>query len=254
MRNPQKKDTVVDMKNIRAGCRNCPLRTMCLPLGLGDSEIRDFEAIIERHRKLKKGARLYRVGDPFRALFAIRSGSTKSCEVTAEGGLQITGFHLPGELLGVDAINAGQHPCDVVALEPTEVCEIPFDRLETLSREIPAVQHQLFKLMSREIETEETQLLMLGRMRADARLAAFLTAYARRLERLGQSPVEVRLPMSRQDLGDFLGLALETVSRLFSRFQDDGHILVQGRRIRIRNADGLRRVTEKFGPSHSVNA
>jgi len=141
-----------------------------------------------------------------------------------------------------------------VALENTEVCELPFDRLEELAREMPGLQHQLFRLMSREILEEETQLLMLGRMKAEERLAAFLLNFSKRFEQLGASPVELRLPMSRQDLGDYLGLALETVSRLFSRFQDEGMIRVQGRSVVLRDIKRLSQVTEQTSFSQSARA
>jgi CRP/FNR family transcriptional regulator len=158
--------------------------------------------------------------------------------------VQITGFHLPGELLGIDAINSDKHPCDVIALETTEVCELPFGKLETLARELPGLQHQLFRLMSREVAEEEGQLLMLGRMKAEERLAAFLLSFSKRFQLLGHSPTDLRLPMSRQDLGDYLGLALETVSRLFSRFQEEKLITVQGRNVMLLNVVRLKNVTE----------
>jgi CRP/FNR family transcriptional regulator len=154
--------------------------------------------------------------------------------------VQITGFHLPGELLGIDAISSDQHPRDVVALETTEICELPFRKLETLARGLPDLQHQLFRLMSREIMQEEVQLLMLGRMKAEERLAAFLLRFSKRYQALGHSPTDLRLPMSRQDLGDYLGLALETVSRLFSRFQEEKLITVQGRGIKQLNIARLK--------------
>jgi CRP/FNR family transcriptional regulator len=237
--------SVIDIATLKAACSECSLRGLCLPLGLGTDDMRALEGTVKSHRKLSKGEFLYRVGDPFHALFAIRSGSTKTCEIAADGSVQITGFHLPGELLGIDAISSEQHPCDVVALETTEICELPFGKLEALAREVPGLQHQLFRLMSREIMQEESQLLMLGRMKAEERLAAFLLSFSKRYHALGQSPTDLRLPMSRQDLGDYLGLALETVSRLFSRFQEDKLITVQGRSIKLLNMARLKDVIEQ---------
>ena len=237
--------TVIDIVTLKAACSECTLRGLCLPLGLGADDMRALEGIIKGHRRLSKGEFLYRVGDPFRALFAVRSGSTKTCEIAADGSVQITGFHLPGELLGIDAISSEQHPCDVVALETTEICELPFGKLEAMARELPGLQHQLFRLMSREIMQEEAQLLMLGRMKAEERLAAFLLSFSRRYQNLGHSPTDLRLPMSRQDLGDYLGLALETVSRLFSHFQEEKLITVQGRSIKLLNMVRLKDVTEQ---------
>ncbi len=236
---------VINIAALKAACSDCSLRDLCLPLGLGAEDMRALEGTVKSHRKLNKGEFLYRVGDPFRSLFAIRAGSTKTCEIAADGSVQITGFHLPGELLGIDAINSEKHPCDVIALETTEVCELPFGKLEALARELPGLQHQLFRLMSREIAVEEVQLLMLGRMKAEERLAAFLLSFSKRFRVLGYSPTDLRLPMSRQDLGDYLGLALETVSRLFSRFQEEKLITVQGRNVKLLNIARLKGVTEQ---------
>jgi len=237
--------TVINIATLKAACSDCSLRDLCLPLGLNADDLRTLEGTVQSHRKLNKGDFLYRVGDSFRSLFAIRTGSTKTCEIAADGSVQITGFHLPGELLGIDAINSDIHPCDVIALETTEVCELPFGKLETLARELPGLQHQLFRLMSREVAEEEGQLLMLGRMKAEERLAAFLLSFSKRFQLLGYSPTDLRLPMSRQDLGDYLGLALETVSRLFSRFQEDKLITVQGRNVKLLNIVRLKGVTEQ---------
>jgi CRP/FNR family transcriptional regulator len=237
--------SVIDIAILKAACGECSLRTLCLPLGLGIDDMHTLEGVVKSHRKLSKGDFLYRSGDPFHSLFAIRTGSTKTCEIAADGSVQITSFHLPGELLGIDAISSEQHPCDVIALEATDICELPFAKLETLARELPGLQHQLFRIMSREIMEEESQLLMLGRMKAEERLAAFLLSISKRYQRLGYSPTDLRLPMSRQDLGDYLGLALETVSRLFSRFQEDKLITVQGRNIKLLNVLRLKDVTEQ---------
>jgi len=237
--------TVINIATLKAACSDCSLRDLCLPLGLNADDLRTLEGTVKSHRKLNKGDFLYRVGDSFRSLFAIRTGSTKTCEIAADGSVQITGFHLPGELLGIDAINSDIHPCDVIALETTEVCELPFGKLETLARELPGLQHQLFRLMSREVAEEEGQLLMLGRMKAEERLAAFLLSFSKRFQLLGYSPTDLRLPMSRQDLGDYLGLALETVSRLFSRFQEEKLITVQGRNVKLLNIVRLKGVTEQ---------
>jgi len=237
--------TVIDIAALKVACSECSLRSLCLPLDLGAEDMRALEGIVKSHRKLSKGDFLYRTGDPFRALYAIRSGSTKTCEIAADGSVQITGFHLPGELLGIDAISSEQHPCDVVALESTEICELPFGKLEAMARELPGLQHQLFRIMSREIMQEEAQLLMLGRMRAEERLAAFLISFSKRYQLLGFSPTDLRLPMSRQDLGDYLGLALETVSRLFSHFQEEKLITVHGRSIELLDPARLKNVTDQ---------
>jgi len=246
---PRNPENVISLTTLKAACQNCSLRELCLPLGLTETDMLSLEESIKGRRKLKKGSFLYRAGDPFRALYAIRSGSTKTCEIAADGSVQITGFHLPGELLGIDAISVDKHPCDVVALEPTEICVLPFDKLEFLAHQIPGLQRQLFRIMSREIMEEGAQLLMLGRMKAEERLATFLLSFSRRYQQLGYSPTELRLPMSRQDLGDYLGLALETVSRLFSRFQEEQLISVHGRNIQLHEMVKLKAIIDQTSES-----
>lgn len=240
MTNNKESASVIDLKKIKAACQECSLRQLCLPLGLTEQDILSMERIIKRTRDLSKGDFLYRVGDQLDGLFAIRTGSVKTSEITRDGHIQITGFHLPGELLGVDAISNDQHPCDAVALESTSVCEIPLSALEGLAREIPNLQKQLLRIMSREIVQDETMLLMLGKMNADARLAACLLNLSERFRKLGFSETNFKLTMSRQDLGDYLGLALETVSRLFTRFQEEGLLRVEGRQLQLLNIDRLR--------------
>jgi CRP/FNR family transcriptional regulator len=224
---------VVKLASIKAACQDCSLRELCLPLGLNEQDLSALDNMIKRTRKLKKGDFIYQMGQPLTSLYAIRSGSAKTCEISATGDVQITGFHLSGELVGVDGISADRHHCDAVALESTDICEIPYDKLEQLAHEVPGLQHQLFRILSREIVHDGELLLMLGKMNAEERLAACVLSFSHRFEQLGFSGTEFKLSMSRQDLGDYLGLALETVSRLFSRFQDDGMLAVDGRRIEI---------------------
>ena len=252
MRAPDPVAKVISITNLKAACHDCSLRGLCLPLGLGEADMKSLEGTVKSRRKLKKGELLFRMGDPFRALYAIRSGTTKTCEIAADGSVQITAFHLPGELLGIDAISIDKHPSDVVALETTELCELPFDRLEALARELPGLQHQLLRIMSREVLEEGSQLLMLGRMKAEERLATFLINFSRRYQGLGYSPTDLHLPMSRQDLGDYLGLALETVSRLLSRFQEDGLLEVQGRNIKLLSLVRLKEVTQQIANEQQI--
>jgi CRP/FNR family transcriptional regulator len=245
---------ILSIPTLKAACQECSLNGICLSLGLSESDMKSLAGAIKSRRRLKKGEYVSRMGDPFRALYAISSGSTKTCEIAADGGVQITAFHLPGELLGLDAISAERYPSDIVALETTDLCELPFERLEALALEVPGLQHQLFRIMSREVLEEEKLLLMLGRMSAEERLAAFLLNFSKRHQQLGSSATELRLPMSRQDLGDYLGLALETVSRLFSRFQEEGLIRVQGRQIKLHNLAKLREVTQHLPASPAARA
>jgi CRP/FNR family transcriptional regulator len=245
---------VVSLTSIKAACKECTLRELCLPLGLNETDIGELDKAIKRRRTLKKGEHLYRFGDPLQALFAIKSGTVKTTGLMEDGRAQVTGFYLSGELLGIDAINSDQHPCSAQALEMTEVCEIPFQALEELASHVPGLQHQLFRIMSREIVRDEQLLMMLGRMNAEERLASCLLSFARRQKRSSGPASELHLTMSRQDLGDYLGLALETVSRLFSRFQDEGLIAVQGRNVNLLDVTRLQGLASGTHTSHSVRA
>ncbi len=230
---------VINISSIKVACKDCTLQELCLPLGLNEVDIAALDKAIKRRRTLKKGEMLYRSGDPLRSLYAIRSGALKTTGLIEDGRAQITGFYLPGELLGIDAINSDKHPCSAESLETSEVCEIPFAALEELASHVPGLQHQLLRIMSREIVRDEEMLMMLGRMTAEERLASCLMSFSRRLARLGGTPTEFKLSMSRQDLGEYLGLALETVSRLLSRFHDEGLIGVHGRQITLRDMKRL---------------
>jgi CRP/FNR family transcriptional regulator, anaerobic regulatory protein len=236
---------------IKTACKDCSLRELCLPLGLEADDLAALDGMVKRRRSLKKGEQLYRLGDPLQSLYAVRAGTFKSSGVMEDGRVQVAGFYLPGELLGMDAISTDKHPCSAEALEPSEVCEIPFNALEQLAHKIPGLQHQLLRVMSREIVRDEHTLMMVGRMTAEERFASCLISFSRRHERLGESGKEFRLSMSRQDLGDYLGLALETVSRLFSRFQEDGLIEVQGREVRLRDFNRLHALADGSANSQS---
>jgi CRP/FNR family transcriptional regulator len=238
---------IINISSIKAACKECTLRELCLPLGLSDTDLSALDKVVRRRRTLRKGEQLYRLGDPLKSLYAVRTGALKTTGLMEDGRIQVTGFHLPGELLGIDAINADQHPCSAEALETAEVCEIPYDALETLAQQVPGLQHQLFRMMSREIVEDERLLMMLGRMNAEERLASCLLSFSRRHVRLGVDGDAFKLSMSRQDLGDYLGLALETVSRLFSRFQEEGLIEVQGRNVHLLSADKLHAIAAGNG-------
>ena len=242
---------IINIASIKAACKDCTLRELCLPLGLNESDLNALDRVIRRRRTLYKGEQLYRLGDPLKSLYAVRAGALKTTGLMEDGRVQVTGFHLPGELLGIDAINTDQHPCSAEALETAEVCEIPYDALEGLAQQVPGLQHQLFRIMSREIVEDERLLMMLGRMSAEERLASCLLSFSRRHARLGLDSAALKLSMSRQDLGDYLGLALETVSRLFSRFQEEGLIEVQGRHVQLLNVDRLHAIAGGNGHGHA---
>jgi CRP/FNR family transcriptional regulator len=220
-------------------CSSCCVQGVCLPCGLNGSELSRFGEIATAKRRVARGASLYHNGDRFESLYAVRSGAFKTVGVSRDGTEKITGFHLPGELLGLDAINGGRHGYNAVALEDSEVCIIPFTQLEQMALTLPALQHQLLRLISGDISRDYGLMLLLGSMTAEQRLAAFLLSLARRHQRLGYASDRFMLRMTREEIGNYLGLTLETVSRLLSRFQREELVAVHQRDIEIRNKDRL---------------
>jgi len=213
-----------------------------MPMGLTSAELDRIEDVVASRRKIKRGTMLFRNGDKSTSLYAIRTGFFKTCVASEDGRDQVTGFQMAGEVVGLDGIVNDNHTCDAVALEDAEVCVMPFDRIEELSREVNALQRHVHKIMSREIVRENGVMLLLGSMRAEERLAAFLLNLVQRLHARGFSQSEVVLRMTREEIGSYLGLKLETVSRTFSKFVDDGMIEVKQRHVRILNTDALHEI------------
>src|SRR5215207_6406815 len=223
----------VDAHSIKVACSNCNLRELCMPVGLTPEELARIDEVVATRRKIKRGAILFRNGEAFLSLYAIRTGFFKTCVTTEDGRDQVTGFQMAGEIIGLDGIVNEQHTCDAIALEDAEVCVMPFDRIEDISREVNALQHHVHKIMSREIVRDHGVMLLLGSMRAEERLAAFLLNLVQRLQARGFSQSEFILRMTREEIGSYLGLTLETVSRTFSKFAQDKVIAVSQRHIRI---------------------
>jgi CRP/FNR family transcriptional regulator len=230
----------MSLTSIKVACSNCNLRELCMPLGLNESEMERVDEVVATRRKVARGDNLFRNGDKFNALYAIRTGFFKTRISAEDGRDQVTGFQMAGEIIGLDGIVSDHHTCDAVALEDAEVCVMPFDRIEELSREITSLQRHVHKIMSREIVRENGVMLLLGSMRAEERLAAFLLNLVQRLHARGFSQSELVLRMTREEIGSYLGLKLETVSRTFSKFVDDGIVEVKQRHVRILNPDGLK--------------
>ena len=222
--------------------RPCALNDLCPPQDSTAHGLPPLDGAAKHPRILQKGGGLFRAGDAFRALFLIQSGSVKTSMLSHGGDLQILRFSFPGELLGIDAIATAHHPSDAVALETTHLCEIAFAQLEALARTHPGIQHRLLHLLSDEIARDEKLMAMLGHQKAEVRLADCLLDLHQRCLRPGQTGAPFRLPMSRQDIADFLGLSLETVSRLLSRFQKTGLLHVQGRQVRLLDVARLRSI------------
>ncbi|GAA3980712.1 fumarate/nitrate reduction transcriptional regulator Fnr [Comamonas faecalis] len=226
----------------KVACSNCNLRELCMPVGLNDQQMQRIDDIVATRRKIKRGGSLFRNGEAFTSLFAIRTGFFKTCVATEDGRDQVTGFQMAGEIIGLDGIVNDHHTCDAVALEDAEVCVMPFDRIEELSREVTPLQTHLHKIMSREIVREHGVMLLLGSMRAEERLAAFLLNLVQRLHDRGFSQSELVLRMTREEIGSYLGLKLETVSRTFSKFAEDGLVEVKQRHVRILDTDALKAI------------
>jgi CRP/FNR family transcriptional regulator, anaerobic regulatory protein len=235
----------LDAHTMRVACSNCNLRELCMPVGLSPEELERVDQVVATRRKVKRGTPLFRNGEPFTSLYAIRTGFFKTCLAAADGRNQVTGFQMAGEIIGLDGIVSDRHTCDAVALEDAEVCVMPFARIGELSREIGALQHHVHRIMSREIVREHGVMLLLGSMRAEERLAAFLLNLLQRLHARGFSQSELVLRMTREEIGSYLGLKLETVSRTFSKLAEDGIIEVRQRHLRIVDPEGLRSIVDQ---------
>jgi len=231
-------------------CSTCSLRELCLPVGLRPDEFEQLDTVIKQSHRLKKGGFLFRSGESFHSLYAIRTGFFKTTVASQDGRDQVTGFFMSGELIGMDGICTHSHSCDAVALEDSEVCELPFGHMEALSKEIPSIQTHFFRLMSREIVRDQGVMLLLGNMRAEERIAAFLLNLSQRLHHRGFAANDFILRMSREEIGSYLGLKLETVSRTLSRFHQEGLIVVEHKHIRLLKPELLNQMVS--GGSHAV--
>ena len=225
---------------IKLACPNCKLRDLCMPIGLSAQELEQIDEVVAARRRVKRGVPLFRNGELFKSLYAIRTGFFKTSIAAEDGRDHVTGFQMAGEIIGLDGIVNSRHTCDAVALEDAEVCVLPFDQVETLSREVGALQHHMHRIMSREIVCNHGVMLLLGSMRAEERLAAFLLNLLQRLHARGFSGSELVLRMTREEIGSYLGLKLETVSRTFSKFSEEGIIEVKHRLVRIIDTAALK--------------
>ena len=216
---------------VAIACQDCGLYQLCLPMGLNSADTMLLDHYVKRKRMFKRGQILYRAGEEFTCVYAIRSGSVKTYISTDDGRLQITGFHIPGELLGLNAMDEKRYNCEAMALETTSVCEISLDCFEELARQIPSAHYQMLRMMSKEIKLNQELMLLLGKKSAEERLATYLLALSRRFAMRNYSPTRFNLSMSRGDIGDYLGIAEETVCRIFTRFQEEGVVTSERRHI-----------------------
>jgi CRP/FNR family transcriptional regulator len=236
-------------QSFKVACSNCNLRELCMPVDLSPTDLDRIDEIVGTRRKVKRGDSLYHHGADFKSLYAIRSGFFKTSVTLEDGREQVTGFQMAGEIMGLDGIVSDLHTCDAVALENAEVCVMPFDKIEELSREVSALQHHVHKIMSREIVREHSVMMMLGSMRAEERVAAFLLNLTHRLHARGFSRSELVLRMTREEIGSYLGLKIETVSRTFSKFVEEGVLEVKQKNLRILKPDTLHQLVN--APVHA---
>lgn len=230
--------------NPQISCGDCRLSSICLPISVHVDELDRLDEIIQRGRPLHKGDYLYRANEPFTSVFAVRSGTMKAIRITNDGEEQVTGFYLPGEILGMDGIAQNVHTNSAIALETTAVCEIPFTRMEELSIKIPSLQRHFFQLMSQEITADQQLITLLSKNSAEERVASMLLSISSRNHRRQLSANLFRLAMSRADMGNYLGLTVETVSRVLSRFQKQELLKVDKKEIEIISLDGLKRIAK----------
>jgi CRP/FNR family transcriptional regulator len=229
------------------GCSSCNLRELCLPGALDAEDLARIDHVVYARRRVKRGEALYQSGAEFSAIYAIRSGSFKASLFDGEGREQVSGFFMGGELLGLEGLGSGAYQATAIALEDSEVCVLPYALIEELAREIPALQRRLHTVLAREIVRDHGVMMLLGTMRAEQRLATFLLNLSARSKRRGYSSSDFHLRMSREEMGSYLGLKLETVSRLFSQFHDARLIEVDYRHVRILDVQGLERLVHEHG-------
>jgi CRP/FNR family transcriptional regulator, anaerobic regulatory protein len=239
---PAEARPIISIQDLKARCSSCSMRELCLPRGLDGTGLQELDRLVSTRTRFKKGATIYRPGEPFQALYAIRVGSCKTALLAEDGREQIAGYHMLGDIIGLDGIAHERHASLAVALEDTEACVIPFEQLESLAHQFAPLQRNLHDFLSREIGRDQEVMLLLGSMRAEERLAVFLLNLAERYQRHGYSGTEFVLRMTREEIGSYLGLKLETVSRLLSRFQAEGILQVQGRSVKLLDVEALRQL------------
>lgn len=245
------KSALLNFERIKVSCGQCSLSELCFPHGMKSEDMEKLDEIIEQRKPLHKNDFLYREGDASIGVYAVRSGSVKTIVESSNGDEQIVGFHLPGELLGLDGFMDGKHTCTAIALETTSVCAMPLDKLDKLCGTLPSLNHQMHRIMGKEVTEEHKMLLMLGKMSAEEKVATFMLSISRRMEERHWKATEFVLSMPRQDIANYLGLAVETVSRLFAHYQEEGVIQVDRRRISILN---MERLKEIVGESNRTEA
>lgn len=220
-------------------CTTCAFSTACMSEGMDKADLRDLHVLVEHVGPFHAGEHLFREGDAFEAIAAVRAGTVKTYVIDREGREHVLGFHLPGEVIGLDAIDGDVYPCNAVALDTVMLCRFSFPKIAVLATRMPGIQKQLFKLLSRDIGRAA---LLAGDWTADQRMAAFLVGFSRRLAARGFSATRFQLTMARTDIANYLRLAPETVSRVLRRFDEEGVVRVDRREVELLDAEALHRL------------
>mgnify|MGYP000435621935 CR=1 FL=1 len=235
-------DDLARIEHEHVACQDCSLYRLCLPLGLHNNELVKLDKIINRSQNYKRREDLFSENAPFKSLFVVRSGSFKTTISASNGREQVTGFYFPGEFIGLDAIHQESYKSTAKALESSSVCEVPYENLQEIGREIPQLQVQLLTRLSKELSGDKSLMLLLGKKTSEEKLATYLLSLSKRFHDRGFSATEFHLSMSRSDIANHLGLAVETISRIFSRFQDDGLVGIAGKNISLLEMDKLKQL------------
>lgn len=240
------------LKDSRNDCAKCSIQVLCLPATIHPGDFKRLNTIVQKRRPLKRGDMLFASGQKLEHLYVAREGAFKSVVYDTEGGSQITGFHLPGEILGLDALGTSRHTCDLLALTTADVCEIPLGELERVAVQVPSLQHQLLKIIGQTINRDQKHIEILSKKNAHERMSIFLHQLSERYRQIGRSGERFMIPMSREDIGSYLGLVIETVSRTLSKMQEDGLIEVNGREVIIRDLGKLHTLAHELAPRKSA--
>jgi CRP/FNR family transcriptional regulator len=227
------------LKASKSDCSKCSIQVLCLPASIHGDDFDLLNTIVQNRKPLKRGDCLFITGQKLTSIYVAREGAFKSVVYNEDGHSQVTGFHLPGEILGFDGLGTDYHTCDSIALTVADVCEIPLSELEHVASQMPSLQHQLLKIMGQTINRDQKHIEILAKKNAHERVAIFLHQLAERYKLLGRSEQRFMIPMSREDIGSYLGLVIETVSRTFSKMQEEGLITVNGREIQILKQEKL---------------
>lgn len=232
----------LSLQELKKNCSNCNLKDLCMPVGLKPEELTKLDELVSLRKKVGRGENLFRTGEHFTSLFAVKTGTFKTLVNNQDGTDQVIGFQMTGELLGLDGLGTGQHMCDAVALEDSEVCTIPYSRLDEFAQQFHALQMHFHRIMSREIVKDQNAMLLLGSMRAEQRLSAFLVNLAERQKARGFSSRDMVLRMTREEIGSYLGMKIETVSRTLSKLQKDSLIKIDQKNLTILNPVDLHKL------------